>query len=894
MITSPTQRSIVLGIALIAGLSCITAMGVLNSSNLAMIDRLFHWFPNQQATPPILLISTTEIERNTPDLLPNLIKTLTQDNPHSIYLLGQSVIQTQASDTLQPWLENLTLVDSVTRLKQAEERPRVANNVYMTAVTMQASYFRQWHKEILIEETPYPAFQSKLAGLDDPVELGFLSNTSDIIDFSMEDGFIPIVTAKRVLKHGLATSMVKDKVILIGDALEPGEPGFTVPIRTDIGISQLELQGYALHSALAQRFLSSPSYLMTLLGTLIIASISILLFQWFPPHISALYSIFICVGIAVTQWFSVKFNTVILPASEWIIAQIFILLAVYQLRRNKEEQALNRIIAETNSRLSERVQPLNFNRSDDPWKKILSLVNQQLNLRRSIFLEKINGEHRVKEIEALGCSINDISEFRRDYQRSPYSDALKVNRPIIPFRDYFNEVKENEIQYLIPLIFVNDLLGFWALTLIPDERFDKDLFENNLINFSNQISELLYHRKQWKLHDEKSKNPWRKLISLEIGQSLHVQLSQSVTLLQNRLNTLEHVFNGLSTAAIVYDVFGQVLHTNSMIEYLSRINDIAIYNLTAMELLARAGDMSLDDARKKLRYVTLKNQTIAIVSSTFSSHTSHLLRIRPLLSSTKANSDQVHPFQILGILFEFIDISQIQQNIEIRQDITHKYLNEIRNYLSAMTLASRQLQKKSNADHNQWLIIIKEKIEESSKLTRQIEDELNKQVYMSDQQVVPVNIAPAISRALEAVEERAESKDIKINYREPELNTLSYIEIKTFEKLISSILNMLIQDSNHESVISVFILDVSEENNNKININFSNMGNGIPKEQLDKALLSPQVHVDDDDDYLTQVTSLSRQMKSWGGSISIQTDIGSGFSIDITLKIFSFSSTIQK
>lgn len=894
MITTPTQRSVLFGVALIAGLAFVTATGVLNSANISMTDRLFQWFPNTQTTPPLLLISTTETERNTAGLLQNLVEKLNKDTPRTVFLLGQSAIPALTMQQTESWLSSVVLVDSVTRLKQIEDAQQPSsqesNVAYMTAITLQAGHFRQFHEKEFINGVGYRAFQTKVSKLDDASQLTLVKRNSALIDFSMEDGFLPIVTASRVLNHGLASSMVNNKVILIGDALEPGHPGFTVPMRIETGMSQLELQGYALHSALSQRFLRFSSYFTTLLGVLVIACISILLFQWFPPQFSAVYSVFICLLLAGLQWVSVKFNAVILPASEWMIAQIFILLAVYQLRRSKEELALNRMIAETNDRLSERVQPLNFNRTDDPWKKILSLVNQQLNLRRSIFLEKVTNDHRLKEIEALGCSINDISEFRRDYHRPPYSDALDANGPIIPFRDYFKEVEKEEIQYLIPLNFVNDVLGFWSLTLIPDEKFDKTLFENNLVNFANQIAELLYHRKHWKMHDKKSNNPWRKLISLEIGQSLHSQLTQSVTLLENRLDTLEHVFNGLSTAAIVYDVFGQVLHTNSMIEYLSRINDIAIYKLTALELLAKTGEMSLDEARKKLRYVTLKNQTIAIISRTFTSHTSHLLRIRPLLSTAKVNSDQVHPFQVLGILFEFIDISQIQQNIEIRQDVTRKYFNHIRNDLSIIALANRQVSKKIKSDQMQWSNLIKEKIEEAGVLTSQIEKELENQVYMSEQQIVPVNVAPAIARAIEDIEEHAQNKEVSFIFNEPELNTLSYVELQTFENLISSILNLLVSDAAHQSLISVFILDDSEESDHKININFSNMGKGVPKEQLNNVLANSPIHTGEQDDYLTKVVSLGKSMQSWGGVITIQTEIGSGYSIDLMLKSFSFSS----
>ena len=896
MAVTPIQRSILLGIILISGLAAITASGVLHNSNIVMSDQLFRAFPNHQTTPAILLISTTKLDRLSPSLIEELTISLKKSEPRRLFLLDPDTAISLSKLPHKKWMDDITFLDSVTRIEntpQSESKEHANINLgYMTAIKLHAGHFRNWQRSYKIKDDNYIAFQAEITSPDKPRTVIPTPKAMATIDFSMEDGLIPLVKAKRVIQEGLATSLIKNKIILIGEALEPGQPGFTVPIRPNLGISQLELQGYALHSAISKRFLSFAGFSTTLIGTLLISSISILLFQWLSPQYSAIYTVSICLFLVTLQWLSIKLYALILPTWEWIIVQVLTLLTVYQLRRNKEERALSRIIAETNDRLSERVQPLNFNRADDPWKKVLSFINQQLNLRRSIFLEKIINEHRLIEIEALNCSIDDISEFRRDYQRKPYSDALEVNGPIIPFRDYFKEVENDEIQYLIPLTFAGEILGFWALTLMPDKKFDKVLFENNLRNFANQIAELIYHRNHWKLDSKKHQNPWRRLLSLELGQTLHRQLNQSVTLLEHRLDTLEDVFNGLSTAAVVYDVFGQVLHTNSVIEYLARINDIAIYKLTAMELLAKTAEISLDESRKKLRYVTLKNKTLAISSRVLSSHSAHLLRIRPLLSLKKPKTDQIHPFQILGILFEFIDISQIQQHIDIRQDVSEKYFYLMRNKLSTISLANRKISKE-NTSISQWTDMIKKHIIESGDLTNKIEDELKKNIYLNEQEVVPINIASTISRLLDSAEELAQHKELEFLYHKPDLNTLSYVELQTFEQLINAILKLLINDAAHQSIISIIILDQSEQEDKKIKINFTNMGNGVPKEHLNNLLATPHLHTDNQDDPLTQISILTQQINYWGGELSILTDIGSGFSIDLELKTFNFASKLN-
>ena len=382
-------NSLFFGLVLVIALSVVTALGLSQNANLSMVDWLFSVFPNQQPTPPILMVSTTEADRSHPALIAELVADLQVYEPASIYILGHSALSGEASLANIP---GVTLVDSASRLKSvgASEAfpPQPASRILVTPVALKAGHFRLWHISQEIKSETYTAFQARLGRFDgiDPA----------IIDFSMADGLIPLVSANRVLEQGLSPALIENKIVLVGDALEPGLPGFTVPIRQDRGVSNFELQAYVLHSALSNRTLHFTGVISTIVGILILGAISTLLFQWLPSHISALLALVICLLIVALQWAAVKFGAVILPSWELIIAQLAYLLAIHQLQRNREEQALNRIIAKTNGRLSERVLPINFNRSDDPWTRILSLVNQQLNIKRSIFLEKVPADHRVR------------------------------------------------------------------------------------------------------------------------------------------------------------------------------------------------------------------------------------------------------------------------------------------------------------------------------------------------------------------------------------------------------------------------------------------------------------------------------------------------------------------
>lgn len=96
------------------------------------------------------------------------------------------------------------------------------------------------------------------------------------------------------------------------------------------------------------------------------------------------------------------------------------------------------------------------------------MVRQSLDLGWLIFLERPPGQHHVREIAALNCQFADIDERRRDYRRAPYSDAIAENR-LIRLRRLFLKLDPGMDQYMTPLTFGGEVLGFWAMGIAPEK-----------------------------------------------------------------------------------------------------------------------------------------------------------------------------------------------------------------------------------------------------------------------------------------------------------------------------------------------------------------------------------------------------------------------------------------
>ena len=154
------------------------------------------------------------------------------------------------------------------------------------------------------------------------------------------------------------------------------------------------------------------------------------------------------------------------------------------------------------------------------------------------------------------------------------------------------------------------------------------------------------------------------------------------------------------------------------------------------------------------------------------------------------------------------------------------------------------------------------------------------------EQTVPTNIAPIIARLVAESEEAAQVKELRIEYRPPQSNSLNFVEPKTFEQLISALLDLLISDSGHGTEIKV---DCSNADESHIRVMLASSGHGMPREQLEQTLSTYRSYLDISEDPITKVSVLSQQVLLWGGEMTLKSDIGAGFSIEMCLKTFKLS-----
>lgn len=118
------------------------------------------------------------------------------------------------------------------------------------------------------------------------------------------------------------------------------------------------------------------------------------------------------------------------------------------------------------------------------------------------------------------------------------------------------------------------------------------------------------------------------------------------------MTTLEMVFSHTRSANILFNLFGQVIQTNAALEQFAKQHQIAVFEMTALDLLCRCCKLDTEVAKGKLRYVTLNKAEISLPAKL--NNRNYTLSIKAL-NTDSSQTASGEPFQVSGILFEFID-----------------------------------------------------------------------------------------------------------------------------------------------------------------------------------------------------------------------------------------------
>lgn len=706
---------------------------------------------------------------------------------------------------------------------------------------------------------------------------------------------LPRIPLPSALADGLLQDLVRGRAVLVGHAASPDLPGLRTPLSgAESVVSALEFHAYALNTLLQQAEIRELPATVIVFLLLLVTAVN--LYTYRAPNLARmLWStaslIFLYLALATGLLLTLRLW---LPTGALVTLQVLVFLLILRHHWILQQEAQQALLLDASARIQGRLGGnRHFYVSDEHWQELVTLVTQTLNLRRMIFLERIPGDHRLREIVAHNCSIEDIEERRRDYQRTPYSTAIEANGPIVlKYRYLKPDETSKEQEYLTSLRSDGYVLGFWAFTLDRETDAQEDgeqHFLEIIRDYAEQISELLYQRHQWQRREKSLNHPLRRYFSLQDGQCNLQRLRHAIGLIERRLDTNEMVLNTSNTAMIVYDLFGRVMQTNRAMEKLLQQDNLPVYNLNALDLLCRLSHLTVDQARQSLRFVVRQQKAVSFVGRIEAlPRYRFMLRLHPILWQAERSSMQptVAPFQVSGILFELLDITALKNLWTLKEKVLERVYFQFRNDLESFEMARYVLHAPdiSREDQQEVVGLLQEKLEQTAAIitsTQQyIQADLDIQTNLDflETDTYPLDSLPLLKQVIDHYQPQAHQRDIQLHTKWPTVLALVFAEQQELENLFTCIMALLLEDAGDESTIRVEV----READSKVWFCFTNNGFGLPNERLQDYLFSDTASVSES---FQPLRAALPWVEKWRGRLSAYSEPGQGLRFEIYLPV---------
>ncbi|MDR5900132.1 CHASE2 domain-containing protein [Halomonas vilamensis] len=878
MLQAPLNRRLAgpwIALITLAAVWLASALGVFQLPNAWMHWQFHHLNLGERPVPQVLLVEA-DFAQGQPAQWRALVERLEQFDPASIGFLHEPA---ELSNTQLESLRESGVVIGQTAAQTA------GTNRVLTLPPSQALDSLGVHRPQVIDDGE--RYHSTEAVVASKANDTILVENSFLIDFRPGMNYLPAVQAERVFRGDLTRDLVGGRVVLVGRSIDPTNPALLTPLPEEANVSRLVYAGYAVDTLLRGQPLQATSWWQNLLLSLGILGISVLLYFRLGVRHSLSVSIGGILILLTSGWFSLHLLGIFLPVAELMAFHLLLWFLLSRRERHRESATVRKLLRASSSRLQERLLPEEFNASQEPWGQIILLTTQILNLDRAILLERQGSAKHLREVKAYRCSIEDIDERRRDFERTPYSTALEEGGPIVLSNTFLKNPASGSRQFMVPLEFNGQLLGFLSGEVAEETLKNNPLFLSLLRDFSNQIGELLYQRQLWQARQHSEASPWKRLVRLESLESEYESLSEVSKLFERRLALLENVFNSLHTSTILYDLFGQVMQVNRKMEELVRRSGLSVFTMTAADAIATLGGMPLATAREHLQHMVLTDESLTFAANLPGVKGAFSLNVRPLKSAeAEASSTPTSPFRIYGFLLELVDVTHLVRLERLKDELNNKVSAELRNQLEAALLAAElgRQEDVAMADKKAFSELIESKLQQMSHTLTRSQSITNAVRDISRLSDFPVNVTALAEDLAQRWERHLANRELTFELERPPFNAFVRVDVTQIENTLDAVVAVLADDTTADGVVRLKLEERHEGNVFWTSFIFENTGYGMPKERLRAAMVG-SAH--DTTLSMHRLKQAVNQVTLWGGELSATTAIGEGIRFELRLPGFS-------
>lgn len=702
------------------------------------------------------------------------------------------------------------------------------------------------------------------------------------VGFRGGPGSLPHVPLKALLAEQVVPELVEGRTVLVG-MVQPGVPlGMSTPTTTGVQVmSLLEFQGHAVNSLLLDRTIQVLNPISNLLLLMLLTAICGMLYQWLESRTAFWVSLVLTLGCILATLVLFAAARLWLPVVGVVISQMLCLFLVLRQKAILSFLAAKRLVQDMSSALQDRYLPPNFYQAAEHWALLVNFVAQTLDLRRLIFLEALPGQHRVLQVAAFNCGVEEIHEMRRDYHRAPYTDAIAARKPIRldqgP-RPFLKPAGREEFQYLVPLIFAEQLMGFWASGVDPRRVEDAESFEGLLRDYADQIAEMLYRRRNF-LSRQSGEPDVVGMPTLSTEETEYRALAQTVAMLERRLHRTERLFAESSIPSISYDLFGRTREVNPAMAAFLRSQGLTPTETSLVNLLTALSGNDLEFARRCLRQILQDKRPIAVSVRSLDQNQHFLLRMYPLVAQ-KDETDPT-PFDVSGICCELIDRTLLFRLYKLKEQLAGRLGINLRNDLAAVELSASLLASDglSPAERNDMADVIYQKVKRVVDTLSETSEYFGIDVP-GETDRLPVDGFHSFQAARQVCEPLAQTQGTGFEVVRPELMSYVLASPAHLQQTFEFILTLLLRDARPHSQVQVQV----DETEQAVRYAFRNQGFGLSHDRFQQYLFGDEALASE------EYRNLQRGIgwiKSWGGTVEASSKLGEGTAVVVSLPRFA-------
>ncbi|MFC7737630.1 hypothetical protein ACFQX4_17715 [Roseomonas sp. GCM10028921] len=733
---------------------------------------------------------------------------------------------------------------------------------------LDAGVLRRMPTTVMVDGTPVPTLPYA-AAQQAAAPTTLVSGEAFFPRFPRDPASLPSVDAQRVLEGRVPAELVANRSVVIAPPPDPRLPGFATPPNPDAATLPMpELQAVALDDLLSGRTVRELGPGASLLVILAASLAGLLVYKRISPRKSPWVALAVTAAILLAYYGSLRFADLLLPVSALMLSQGLLSLVIWRWREVAEEHVLTRMRRELSARLRKVAVSTSDERlqvGTDVWQAAAAMISRLLGIRRSLFLlpcQSPSGTPSLEQAAGVGANLADLPLDRRNPSLPPFSVAMQEGRAIPMERSFLAPAEAGEDVYLASVHSSPGAGGtslFWVFTL-PEGETQRVPALLEAIRGAAAVLEV----------------PAGDSATFGTGaKRLDDALWRDVDALMRRATTLAGVLNEISTAAVIFDPLGRILHMNARMEAAAAMTLPAGADVAPLDLVAALSGLSHDHAARLVRRVLLERTAVELNAARPLGGRYYLLRLAAL------GGEEDGQAVASALLCEAVDVTEPLRLAEVQRGFTEHVGLRLRNQAEAVQLGIGLINDSRLPEPARVGVMarLRDAADAIGTTVTTAESFMTFEVGGPAFRTYPVDALAALrSAAAAASAEAARRRGVRIDLVTPEIAGLALASPAGLDAALGAILLLLVGDTRDGGAVSVTL----EQSSTSMLITSVNDGFGMPEARLE-AVLSGQEPPGSPE--LGNLREAVRAAASWGGQLKAEASPGQGFRLSLTLKI---------